>query len=410
VFLKIAVSVVLAAGVGLVGVSVAQPTSGSPGNSATISYPPGEQLSTGSNTLVVPNGSGSVTISWSADCPAPSGDPDPQDWSWSVLIGGKYANGSGAFDTGYMGPPVGSTSWSGQEAFGVSLGSNETSETVNWESELVCGSQDSTLGSGSFTIERCASDDYDTAQREYDTADKLLDKGEEDLKEAANREIEQENKDELAALPIESTLMKNVLTGLEEGEAISPLTAAIAELAHLTNDLLNLAEESILKGEDLDRLTNGAASEFAQAEALADDANQRVGRAFAGDCQDPIHDQVKKLTDQQKLNDKAHSIIDKWKHNEDETIYVNPITGENEQVDYALQQVKAQITGGQHAADMTVREARASSRPKVTVAEVRAAIRYLADAGRVIRKVGGQLAHAEAADESAIEALTALLG
>jgi 3-methyladenine DNA glycosylase AlkC len=398
-------------GVALVGVSAAQTPAG-PANSASISYPPNELAGPGSNTLVLPNGNGAVTISWSADCDPPANDPDPDEWSWSVTVGGQYSNGSGAFDTGYISPNVGETSWSDQRTFGVALGPQEKSDTVSWEAQLHCGSDPSveTIGSGSFTIERCNSDDYNTAQREYEAAEKLLDTGAEELKKAieVDEPLEQENKDELAKTTVLESFVTTVLDGLEHGEVVGKTAALEVEAAFLAYDLLGLYEEASLKTQDLDRLTNGAAADFAHADSLSDDANQRLGRAFAGDCQDPIHDQVKKLTDEQKLDDEAHAIIDKWMHNE--TLYVNPLTGEAEQVDYALKQVKAQLSGGHNASDMTARDARAKSHPKVTVAEARAAIRFLHTARKLLRTIRGQLAHIDAADEEAIKALSALLG
>lgn len=405
--------VALASGLAFAGVSVAGAQPSPPGGSASISYPPGEQSSPGSNTLIVPNGTGSVTVAWEANCPPYSGDSDPQDWSWSITINGTYSDGHDAFDSGYIGPTLGVTSASGNQTFAVSFEhATDTSETIAWVAQLHCGSALTleTLGSGSFTLERCDPDDFDTALHEYETADKFAEAGLKDLEEAyeLDGEIDQEANDEAAKTIVYGEGLGELLAALEHGAELTPQEALAAELAHLTNELLNWAENAALESQDWARLTNGAAADFEHANQLWDDANQRLNRALAGRCPDAIHNQIKKLLDDQELDDRAQEIIKSWDHNENETLYTNPVTHEAEQVDLALKQVKAELTAGQQEADVAGRGARASRGVKLTVKEVRAAIHYLKTAQGRNRTLEAQLARIQSADETAIKGLRAL--
>ena len=103
-----------------------------------------------------------VTINWKASCDPPKGDTDPQDWSWSVEVGGSYADGHDAFDSGYVGPTVGATTWISQQSFAVEFEhEQDRSETISWKAILSCGSNQTnpfTLGSGSFTIRKSSDD------------------------------------------------------------------------------------------------------------------------------------------------------------------------------------------------------------------------------------------------------------
>jgi PASTA domain len=145
VFSRIVVFVALAVGVGFAGVSAAEtPPSHAP-DTAWISH-----LSAGTVA--------GVTIGWNASCDPPAGDSDPQDWSWSVLVRGNYADGHDAFDSGYVGPTIGATTWNSQQTFAIEFEhEQDQSETISWKAILACGSNQGapyTLGSGTFTIRR----------------------------------------------------------------------------------------------------------------------------------------------------------------------------------------------------------------------------------------------------------------
>jgi len=145
VFSRIVVFVALAVGLGFAGVSAAETGPGHASDTAWISG-------------LSPGVAAGVTINWNASCDPPKGDTDPQDWSWSVEVGGSYADGHDAFDSGYVGPTVGATTWISQQTFAVEFEhEQDRSETISWKAILSCGSNQTnpfTLGSGSFTIRK----------------------------------------------------------------------------------------------------------------------------------------------------------------------------------------------------------------------------------------------------------------
>jgi hypothetical protein len=184
------------------------------------------------------------------------------------------------------------------------------------------------------------------------------------------------------------------------------------EVAHVTNELIDLAEKAELKSQDWARLTNGAAADFALAEADLDRANTDLARAAeeGTECAKALHNQVKKLLDDQKLEDKARSVIDGWEHNQAETLYIDPVTHEIDSVDLALKQVKAELTAGQTEADIAARGARSRRDVKLTVKEVRAAMHYLDKARGLTRTLEAQLGRISSSDQKALKRLRALFG
>jgi hypothetical protein len=376
----------------------------SPGGS--VSSPTG-----GSTVLVSSSGTYAIPVQWSASCPDTSGT-QLQFWFWYVHIYVTHQDGSEANfqSVVYVGTEDSGTN--NTQGMVVQMAPGLSTETFQVQVSLICGGQEQVIGSPSITLTKCDPDAYDKAQREYETAASLIESGSKDLEEAIKSagEIDQEVRDEAAKTAIYGVGLSQLLVALEHGAVITPQSALLVESVHAITELIGVAEQAKLKGQDWDRLTRGAAADFAEAGRLAADANQLLSRAFANGCHDPIHDQVKKLLDDQKREDLAREIINSWMHNQNETLYVNPVTHETESVDLALKQVKAELIAGHKEADMAKRVARAGSGGKITAQQIRAALHYLGEARRLNGKLKGQLARIESADQHALKRLRALFG
>ena len=351
VFSRIIVVVIaLTAGLVSASASVAQTARSQPGGSASISYPPGEQSTPGSNTLNVPSGTAVVTISWDASCPPYSGDSDPQDWSWSVTVGGTYPDGRDAFDSGYIGPGLGKRSWRGHQGFAVSMEhAQDKSATIAWEVQLHCGSATTdpmTLGSGSFMLMRCDPNASANAQREYLQADKLLAEADRELAEAerGDEELYHETGHEGAVASVQAAILHQALEALEKASSellkISPPVAVAAEITHAANDLANLLEKIELNSQDWSRLNDEAAADFRQAGRLIALGNSDLALV----CTDILHNQLSQLLAHQKLLEDSQREIDGWEIREGS--WVNPITHEGVSESEALKQAEAMLTGG----------------------------------------------------------------
>ncbi len=418
VFSRIIV-VVVALTTGLVSAdsSVAQTAPSQPGGSASISYPPGEQSTPGSNTLNVPSGTTVVTVSWDASCPPYSGDSDPQDWSWSITVNGTYRDGRDAFDSGYIGPGLGRTSWHGHQGFGVSMEhAQDESDTIGWEVQLHCGSATTdpmTLGSGSFTLTKCDPDSYAKAQSEFALAEKLQAAADRELAEAENadEELHDETVKEGDTIALVSASANTALSLLEHFKYVTGYGAVAVEIADALIAIVNLAEQVDLNNQNWSRLNDGARTDLEQAKTFTDRGDADLAAAFGGGCPDPDQ-QLNKLLADQRRDDDARKLIESWENNG--YLYRSPITHEAldqaaalTQAKTALAQAKTALSGDPSNRRATDRAASASV--TASTKELRAAIIDLDTAIGYNKSVRSDLSRLEAATTTALNGLRALL-
>jgi hypothetical protein len=405
----------------LTGGAVARAQS-QPGNSASVTPDPGGQ--TQGSTFYIPasaDGRWGVTVKWNAGCPNTSPSDAPGDYWWVAVDIKGGGGGPGYSDTAYgPGPPFSAPPATNQSQFGLAMKTDAAGkpspreQTFTWTATLQCGGYE-TIGSGSFQFVSgipCDPGAYSKAQREYQTAESLVESGSKNLEEAieSDGKIDQEARDEAAKIAIDGVGLSQLLVALEHGAVITPQSASLVESVHAIVELIGVAEQAELKGQGWDRLTSGAKADFELAQRLVADANQVLNQAFANGCRDPIHGQVKKLLDDQKRDDLARQIINSWTHNLDETQYVNPVTQETESVDLALKQVKAELSAGHQQPNIAARHARASRSASITVAQIHAAIHYLANARGLDLTLKAHLGRIKSADETVLERLRAVFG
>jgi hypothetical protein len=400
------VLIALAGALAFAGVSAADTPPNQPGGSANISYPSGEESSPGSNMLIVPSGTGQVTISWNGSCPVIQGDNNPQYWSWYIQAGGTYADGSRAFDSGPYYAPLGSTSWGGQQGFSASIRQGDQTETISWTVQLYCGSSPSspqTLGSGSFKLERCDPGAYNKAQSEFAEAAKLQALGEKELAQS-KQGLEDFAKDfvkESVEIGAEkSVLLKALKLAISHGPVV------VIKVAASIIGTIVAAQQFEVAWQDYARLANGAKDDFALAQLFTDKANADLKRG--GPCLDPIDGQLNKLLKDQKREDAARRIIDGWENNGYQ--YVSPISHELVDENTALKQAKAALTAGKQATDATAKASASQRSVTATAAQLRTAIHYIDQALGIDRRIRRQLAHLESATKKAVTRLKALLG
>lgn len=407
----IVVVVALTGGLVSAGASSAQTSPTQPGGSASISYPPGEQTAPGSNTLIVPSGTTIVTISWDASCPPYAGDSDPTSWSWYITINGTYPDGRDAFDSGSIGPSIGSTSWSGHQGFGVSIEhTQDVSQTISWEVQLHCGSATTdpmTLASGSFTLTRCAPSNLATVEREFARADDLDAIGARELAEASKGYDQTEEEDKALDVATE-TLVKTLTHALEH--VLSEAAGAVVEVAEWAAQLASIAEEKKLEAQNWTRLTDGAKSDFEQAKLATDRANADLAHTLAtiSSCPGPLHDQINELLAHQKLLEDARQWIDQWDRSDG--LWVNPITSEKVSETNALYQAEAMLTGGPPTPGATDHAATASTKSiKANAKQLLGAIKDIDKAVAAGRSAQADLGHLQVATTTVLNGLKALL-
>jgi len=326
--------------------SLPQESPRQPGGSASISFPPGEV--SGSNTLDVPSGTGSLVVSWNASCPPYSGDSDPQSWSWYITVLGTYADGRDAFDSGSIGPLIGSTSWTSHEGFTVSMEhENDQSETITWEAQLHCGSatiDPETLGHGSFRLTRCDPDLYNQAQREFATADTFYTASSSELDQAADEIIDFRNSylKEGAKIGTEKLTLLTILhdvyseSAAEVAEIVGVYVGVGVAIEQMALDVTPLVK-------DVDQLTAEARADAVRADAWAAQARADLQKALdGGACLDPIEKQLNSVLKSANLDEQAHALIGSWDNNG--YLYVNPITNEVLDEVAALKAARAQLS------------------------------------------------------------------
>lgn len=387
----------LAGGWGFAGVSAAQPSAGQPGGSGSISFPPGEQLSTGSDTLVAPSGSAGGSIHISANCPEPSPPPTLGNF-WGIQVGLQDQYGHGQGNDYFVGPN--SPTYTNTYPFTVTLPQGVKSDTWNWTVTLGCDGESMTIGSGSFTVERCDPDAYQRAQSEYEAAERLERAADKDLIELRT-EVEDFVKDYVKD---SAEIVPEKLTALDILQRISEKASEYGEVGGVVLGVGITATQLELLGEHWAILSDSAEEESNLAKKLRAQAKLDFQRALTGGCPDTVHNQIKKIEDEADLTEKAQALIDTWQNNG--YLYVSPITHEVVDETTALKQAKAALTSGNPTSHLRAQDAaRRTPSVKATASQLRTAIRYLDDALRLYGKARHQLDRLQDATAKAVTAL-----
>ena len=337
-----------------------------------------------------------MTVSWSADCPLASGQSDGSDF-WYIQIYGYHQDGSDAVSdsAAYVGPD----SVDGQQGLVLQIAPGLSTETFTLQVKRECQSVQTVIGTFTLTLTKCDVNALSRAQSEFDTGDAFINAG--------NKELGEHN-DELNKF-VKEFLKNSVEVGIVKGGLLYLLkrfSAAVAETVELPAALVGIsvtAEQLLLLRQDLNRLSDGARSDFTHAKMEVALADASLSQGLAKGCLLPGEDKLNKLLEDQRSDDDARALIDGWDNNG--VRYFSPITHEWVFADLALKQAKAALAG--RSATSHTRVLRAARVPGATATQVRAAIRLIGRAQRFSRSARHNLARLQKLTNTFVKRLEA---
>ncbi len=384
--------------------SAAAQTPALPGGSATITAGP-----------VNASGVAGVSIGWSVDCPYPAGQSPSLGRPWGVQVvitnaGGKIVNSdSAAYGGGTSADTYGANGNPNNEDHPLVLvvtmdPAKPSPQTFQVAVTLQCNGMDTTVDNKTIHLTRCGASPYNDAQREYDLYSNLADTGERQLAEGQKglKEFVKDYAKESVKVTAEKATL---LTALKR--VVSHAPVLIVEVAAALAGLSITAEEADLAWQDYARLTDGAQSDFKQADGFLDRANADLAEARGEGtaCAKPLHDQLDKLLAEQKHDDDARDLIDGWEHHGD--LYVSPISGGLVNEETAIKQARAALTNGQATTRASLATT-ATASVDATAAQLRSAISEINSALDDEQSVEADVGRLEAATTALLGGLNAL--
>jgi hypothetical protein len=363
----------------------------SPGMAAA-QQPPGS-ATLQESTVYAPAGTGDAEVDWSASCSA-------QYWyvnTDALHQDGSHANHQSTAESG------GTTSDSRTHGLILTMAEGLQSETFHITVKLTCDPNPETIiGDLSITLTRCNPEDLNNVDRDYAMAAQLRDLGVKELTDSHThlRHFAREYGKESAEIGVEKY---DMLQLLQLGLSHTAVTAV--EVAAAIAGTILTGQQLYIAWQDYSRLRKGADDDFKLSEGYANKGDEDLKGALAAHgCLEPDEARIDKLRKEQKREEDARNIIESWENNG--VLYFSPISHERVTEGLALKQARAALTGGKAKGSAAARAAR---RHKVTLAQVRRALRHIRKASRVAAKIHSKLKHLEPATATAIKRLKALV-